>query len=149
MRSYFGLGSESANQLFIGRIGDHAAKLRTEVIHHADIFGDHVIDAPFTAEEMGFVVDRKLLAFAGENFAGDFRENAVELFTDINDLFVGIGLNGFGVGAFQKVGKKMDELLLLRRGAPAPVGSEGAFGHLVEIETGKENLFELVSALFG
>src|SRR3990170_5975457 len=141
--------SKAAHQLFVRSVADDPVELVAVIIHHADVLHDDVVNPPFTADKVSFVVERKLLALLGKNFAVDVGVAAVESFPDVNDFLVGVRFDGIGVGALQKIAKKAHELILFLGGAPAPVGPEGAFRHLVEIKSRKQNLLELLAPLLG
>src|ERR1044071_7111998 len=142
-RAELGFTFKPAYQVFVGRMGNHPVELRAVVVHQAHVFGDHVVHFPFVADQMDLVADRVFRSLGCYDLAADVGEAAVDALVDVEDLFVGVGLDDIGVGAFEHVGKKLDELILLLGRAAPPVGAQSASGHFGEIEAREENLPEL------
>src|SRR5678815_1256284 len=95
---------QTADQLVVGFVGDYTGELGSIVIHQANVLGDHVIDFPLIADQMGFVIDRVLFALARDDLAADIGKTAVDALIGVEDLFIGIGLDDTGIGAFEDFG---------------------------------------------
>src|SRR6267142_1726471 len=146
-RDELDLGSEPADQVFVRRVGNNPVELRTIVVDQADILRNDVVYLPVIADEMSFVINRILFSFGGHNLAGDIGIVTLDALADVDDFFVGVGLDDTGIGALEHIGKEPDKLVLLLGCAPAPIRAEGASRHLGEIEARKQNLSQLITAI--
>src|SRR5687767_10500430 len=92
-----------ADQFVIRRTGDHAVKLRAEIVDHTNFFGDHIVDLPLLADQLSLVVDRQLLTFGGEYLAVYFGKRAIGSFADVDDFLIGVGLYDASVLTFEQL----------------------------------------------
>src|SRR5262245_3782798 len=129
------LGSELGEQLLEGRLLDDAVELRPVVGDQAHALDHHVVGEPAVTGRMHAVVDGNL----GPGFRNDLRAHggpiAVERLTDVLDAIAArVSLDLADVGALEKVGEELHELVALGGGAALPVAAQRSLRQLAEIE---------------
>src|SRR5207249_257764 len=149
--STFGCGSaelflfHSLNQLLVRGLGQNPIELRAVVIDQTDIFDGHIGNLPVAIHLMEAIIDTVFFAFFIYDFCADLSVVLILSVIYKTDLLAVIGFKLVQVRAFQQIGKRFGELLLLCGAALLPLSAERALSHVREVEASIDDLPKLLS----
>src|SRR5262245_35933323 len=127
-------GLEPLEQLLEGRGADDAVELGAVVADQAHVLDADVVNKPAVALLTHLRLDGHLGALARQHLRAHGRVLAVDRLVRVVQLLAPVEVDLRDVGALEKVGEHLDELLLFRARTSVPVLAEGTLGGLVHVE---------------